>query len=337
MNDKIKIGVVGAGIYGKHHIDTYLRLNEVEEVIVCDTNSVQLESFTKEYGLKGYSSVNKMVNNVKLDAVSICTPDPYHFEPLKDAINGGIKNILCEKPLTTSSEQANEIRELAEKNNVNIFIDFHKRWDPAYNAIRDKIKINNDKIIRGYMSLDDIIDVPLNWFNWTEKSSPAWFVGTHCVDLMRYITESEVTKVYATANKGVLKKHGIDVYDNISALLTFSDGSNWALENNWILPNSYPKSNDGQLVIVTDKQYFKNESYRGLKTYDESGASLPNYIFMNYEENKASGFGLEPMIDFVHNIVYGSEVRADLYDGIETTKIIEAIHYSVETGEVIFF
>lgn len=47
------------------------------------------------------------------------------------------------------------------------------------------------------------------------------------------------------------------------------DGSSWTVENSWILPNTYPKSNDGQLVIVTEHKYLKNESYRGVKTYTD--------------------------------------------------------------------
>lgn len=95
MKNTVKIGVVGAGIYGKYHIATYLSLDEVEEVVICDTDNNKLDSVTTEYDLKGYSSVQEMVDEIELDAIAICTPDPYHFEPLKDAINGGIKNILC--------------------------------------------------------------------------------------------------------------------------------------------------------------------------------------------------------------------------------------------------
>lgn len=331
----IKLGVVGAGIYGKYHILTYKSLKKVEKLVICDMNKDRLENAKKEFGVEGYLSIKEMINNEKLDAVAICTPDPYHYEPLKDCIEHGIKHILCEKPITTSLSEAREIEKLAEENDVKIYVDFHKRWDPAYNAIRNKIISENDKVVRGYMSLDDVIDVPMKWFNWADKSSPTWFVGVHCIDLMRYITGSEVKKVYAVGTKKVLKEEGIDSYDSISATMTFDDGSNWTLENSWILPNSFPKSNDGQLIVLTEKQYFKNESYRGLKTYDQNKESLPNYIFMNFEEGNINGFGLEPMIDFVKAVEYGSDYKSVLIDGVKATEIAEAIHKSLETGEII--
>lgn len=331
----INLGIVGAGIYGTYHILTFKSLKEVNKLVICDMDKKTLEKAKNKYGLDGYLSVKEMIEKEKLDAISICTPDPYHFEPLKDAIKAGVKHIFCEKPVTTSVEQAKEIEKLAKENNVNIYIDFHKRWDPAYNAIRNKILAENDTVIRGYMSLDDVIDVPTKWFNWADKSSPTWFVGIHCIDLMRYITGSEVKSVYARGTKKILKSKDIDSYDSISAILNFEDGSNWTLENSWTLPNSFPKSNDGQLIILTEKQYFKNESYRGLKTYDQNKESLPNYIFMNFEEKEVSGFGLEPMIDFVYTVEYGKNYRALLEDGIKATQVAEAIHKSVESGEVI--
>lgn len=331
----ITLGVVGTGIYGKYHIQTYTSLPEVERVVLCDQNEELLNKTKEQYGLDGYTSVTEMLNNEHLDAVAICTPDPYHFIPVKDAICAGVKNILCEKPITTDVSEALEIERLAKENDVHIYVDFHKRWDPAYNCMRDKINKEHDTVVRGYMSLDDVIDVPLNWFTWAHKSSPTWFVGIHCVDLMRYITGSEVTRVYANGTKRVLKAQGVDSYDSISAQLTFADGSVWTLENSWILPNSFPKSNDGQLIILTEKQYFKNESYRGVKTYDQKKESLPNYIFMNFGEDSVDGFGLSPMVDFVRTVEYGTPYRATLEDGIAATKVVAAIHQSVEEKRVI--
>lgn len=331
---KLTIGVVGAGIYGEYHVRTFINNPYIEKVIVCDRNPEILSKVTEAYGLTGYSEVSEMIENENLDGISICTPDPYHFEPLKAAIEGGIKKILCEKPLATTKEEIDEIVRLAETHDADIMVDFHKRWDPAYNSIKNSIINNDDKVVRGYMSLDDKIDVPLNWFTWTDKSSPAWFVGTHCYDLVRYITESEVKKVYAVSSNNVMKSLGHDTEDNLSAILTMADGSTWTIENNWILPNSFPKSNDGQLVVVSEKQYFKNESYRGLTSYDQVKANIPNYIFMDFE-GTPSGFGLEPMIDFIENIVNNKPYRSLLHDGYQASLIALAVHESARTGQVV--
>ena len=334
--NKVKIGVVGAGIYGSYHIRTYKCHPYVEKVVFCDLNEERKKIVEEKYGVKGYTTVKEMIVAEQLDAVSIATSDPYHFEPCKEAIESGIKYLLIEKPMALTVSECEEIIRLADEYGVKISVDFHKRWDPAYNCIKTDIKSEDKKIIRGYMSLDDVIAVPENWFTWTDKSSPAWFLGVHCYDLIRYITESEVEKVYAVGNKEVLKKKGYSTWDNIQAVLTMKDGSNWTVETSWILPNTFPKSNDGQLVIITENKYFKNESYRGVKSYSDKKQGIPNYIFMNFDENSASGFGLEPMQEFIEDIVEGKEFRTTAYDGLQATKIAAAVHESAETGTVIY-
>ena len=58
---------------------------------------------------------------------------------------------------------------------------------------------------------------------------------------------------------------------------------------------------------------------------------------MNFAEDKASGFGLEPMQEFVANIVQQKEFRTTAFDGLQATKIAFAVHESAETGKVIYF
>ena len=168
---KLTIGVVGAGIYGNYHIHTYCCDKNVERVVFCDLNEERRIATADKYQITGYKTVKEMIAQEQLDAISIATPDPYHFEPAKDAMEAGIKYLFIEKPLATSVKECEELIALAEKHGVKISVDFHKRWDPAYNAIRDEIKKDEDTFIRGYMALDDIIDVPRKWFTWTDKSS----------------------------------------------------------------------------------------------------------------------------------------------------------------------
>ncbi|GAA0107902.1 MULTISPECIES: Gfo/Idh/MocA family protein [Clostridium] len=332
---KLKSGVVGAGIYGLHHVKTYLFNDDIEKVVFCDLNKDLREKVEKEYNIKGYESVSDMLDNEDLDIVSIATPDPYHFEPAKLVIERGI-DVLIEKPLATSVEECEELVRLAKEKNVRVAVDFHKRWDPAYIAIKDEAKKEESgKFIRGYMSLDDVIDVPMKWFNWAHKSSPAWFLGVHCYDIIRFITDSEVKEVFAVGNKGLLESKGIDSYDSVQAILKMEDGSNWVVENSWIIPNGFPKANDGQLVILTENRYFKNESYRGLNYYTPNTPKIPNYIFMDYKNGKASGFGLDPIKDFIKDVKSGNKFIADEIDGLKATLIAAAVHKSLETGEVV--
>ena len=333
--ESLSIGVVGAGIYGNYHLRTFLCDPQVSNVAVCELNEKRRLEAQERYGIKGYASVRGMIEAEDLDAITIATSDPYHFEPARDAIEAGISYLLIEKPLATTVEECETLMRLAEDKGVRIALDFHKRWDPAYNCMRDEMIRGGDTVLRGYMSLDDIIAVPESWFTWSAQSSPSWFLGVHCYDLIRYMTGAEAVKVYAQGSKRVLQSRGIDTWDTLTATLTMSDGAAWTVDTSWVLPNTFPKSNDGQLVILTDRCYLKNESYRGVKNYTDKKEDLPNYLFMNFEKDKASGFGLEPMQEFVSDILHGRAFRSTAFDGLQATRIAAAVHASAESGHVI--
>ena len=176
----MNVAVVGAGIYGINHVNAYTWNPNTNLVAVCDLNKEITDRIAEEYNVKTYNDVNEMLDNEEIDAVSIATPDAFHMDPALAAIRHG-KPILVEKPLATTSEDAKKILAEAEKYNVRVAVDYHKRWDPAAINVRNELQNEESGApIRGYMCMDDIIDVPTEWFNWADKSSPVHFLGTHC-------------------------------------------------------------------------------------------------------------------------------------------------------------
>ena len=147
--------------------------------------------------MKTYNDMEEMLKSEEIDAVSVATPDPYHKDPVMTAIRYG-KDVLVEKPLATTSADAYDIIEAAEKAGVRVMVDYHKRWDPASIAVKNKLAdAGTGKPVRGYMRMDNVYDVAINWLNWSSDSSPVHFVGTHCYDLIRWYMGCEVVQVYA--------------------------------------------------------------------------------------------------------------------------------------------
>lgn len=333
---KLKVAVVGAGIYGINHINAYKWNPNAKLVAVCDLNETLRKKIGEEFQVKTYAQVKDMLEQEEIDAVSIATPDCYHAAPALEAIRHG-KDVLIEKPLATTIEDAREIIAEAEKAKVRVAVDYHKRWDPASIQLKNELeKPSAGKPLRGYMSMDDIIDVPTKWFNWADKSSPVHFLGTHCYDLIRWYMGCEVTQVYAVGTKEYLKSQGVDTYDTIQAFLTFENGCHWTVENSWVLPTGFAKNNDGRTQILTTNTLLRVDSQnRGVEIYDDSKCRTPNYCFMQMFEGRPVGFGYDPIYDFVRCIQYDLPFVADAKDGLEAEKIAEAVHKSVETKSVV--
>jgi len=247
------------------------------------------------------------------------------------------KDVLVEKPLATTIEDARSIIAAAMKHSVRVAVDYHKRWDPAAIQLKNELeKPTTGKPIRGYMNMDDIIDVPTKWFSWADQSSPVHFLGTHCYDQIRWYMGCEVEEVYAVGTKEVLKARGIDTYDTIQAFLRFENGCYWTVENSWIYPNGFAKNNDGRTQILTEHALLRADSQdRGVEIYDSTKGRTPNSYFLLNQNGCPFGFGIEPINDFVRCIRHNLPFIADASDGLEAEKIAEAVHQSVETGEKI--
>lgn len=332
----LQVAVIGAGIYGQNHLNAYKWNPNANLVAICDKNAEVAERAAREYGAKAYTNMEEMLQKESIDAVSIATPDPYHKEPVLTAIRYG-KDVLVEKPLATTSTDAYAIIQAAEEKGVRVMVDYHKRWDPASVAVKNKLEEKESgKPIRGYMRMDNIYDVAENWLTWSGDSSPVHFVGTHCYDLIRWYMGCEVTEVYAVGHKGILQAKGIDTYDTITAHLTFENGCTWTVENAWILPNGFAKADDGCTEILCENVMIRVDSQkRGVEFFDDKKLYTPNICFMLNQGGRLRGFGIDPLYDFVDCILEDKPFLANLNDGLEAERIAEAVHRSADTHQII--
>ena len=333
---KLNIAVVGAGIYGKNHLDAYTSNPNVNLVAVCDLKKEITDKVEQDYQVKTYNDMEEMLKSEEIDAVSVATPDPYHKDPVMTAIRYG-KDVLVEKPLATTSADAYDIIEAAEKAGVRVMVDYHKRWDPASIAVKNKLAdAGTGKPVRGYMRMDNVYDVAINWLNWSSNSSPVHFVGTHCYDLIRWYMGCEVVQVYAVGHKGILQEKGVDTYDSITAILEFENGCTWTVENAWILPNGFAKADDGCSEILCEHAMIRVDSQkRGVEFFDDQKQYTPNICFIQNHNGRAIGFGIDPLNDFVDCILHDKPFVANLNDGLEAELIAEAVHKSADTRQVV--
>ncbi|MGF1704107.1 hypothetical protein L4D09_27865 [Photobacterium makurazakiensis] len=104
----------------------------------------------------------------------------------------------------------------------------------------------------------------------------------------------------------------------------------------WVLPNSLPKANDGRSFILTENKYLRADAQdRGYEIFGKEKASTPNYNFINYPNGLASGYGIQPIHDFVDSIVNGTPYLVTGLDGLKATEICNAVHRSLEIGKVV--
>ena len=237
MRAQLKAGVIGLGILGIQHMRYLAERPEVDVAAVADIRAEKAEAAAASIGAQAYSDYGQMLREHRLDLVAVATPDPLHRDPVMAAIAAGVPNIMLEKPLATTWDDAQAIADAAEKARTRIFINFANRGSPLDQATYYVIQRGLlGEIVYGEVHLDDNIVVPTQMWGarsreWAAGSSTAHFLLSHVSDFLRWVlAPADVTEVYAITQRRVL---GVtpDLYD---AFLTFSSGAKFRIKAEWI-------------------------------------------------------------------------------------------------------
>ncbi len=129
---EIKIGVVGLGHLGNYHLQKYEKIDDCEVVAVSDTLIERARKAADTYHCLAFSDYRDLLD--KVDAVSIAVPTGEHFKVARDFLATGI-DVLVEKPICATIEEADELIRLASKNNLILQVGFVERFNPAIMAL----------------------------------------------------------------------------------------------------------------------------------------------------------------------------------------------------------
>ncbi|MEM0519430.1 MULTISPECIES: Gfo/Idh/MocA family protein [Aequorivita] len=132
----LKAGVLGAGHLGKIHLKLLQQSTKYELVGFYDASKEASEKIESEFGYKSFPSMESLIDASEM--VVVVTPTSKHFECAKMVINAG-KHLFIEKPITQTVTQAEEIRDLAKLKKVRGQVGQVERFNPAFQAIKDKI------------------------------------------------------------------------------------------------------------------------------------------------------------------------------------------------------
>ncbi|EAZ95879.1 oxidoreductase, Gfo/Idh/MocA family protein [Flavobacteria bacterium BAL38] len=133
----LKVGVLGAGHLGKIHLRLLNQSEKYELVGFYDAFEENANKVAAEFGYKKFDSIAELIAAV--DVVDVVTPTMQHFDCAKQVIEAG-KHIFIEKPISNTVEEAEKIIELSKKFNVKGQVGHVERFNPAFTAVKDKIK-----------------------------------------------------------------------------------------------------------------------------------------------------------------------------------------------------
>lgn len=136
-NKILRVGIVGTGAMGTNHLRVVNSIPQFKLTCAADINRKNLESSCFPYSIEAFSDYREMAALV--DAVMISTPTESHHEICKYFLNLK-KNVLIEKPITKTLQQAEELNQIAEKNHLILAVSHPERFNPAVEFINPMVK-----------------------------------------------------------------------------------------------------------------------------------------------------------------------------------------------------
>jgi predicted dehydrogenase len=258
----VRFGVIGYGYWGPNIVRNVSGLEHGQLVAICDQSAAALKRASRLYpGVQLTSDSREILTSPDIDTVAVVTPVWTHFELAKAALENG-KHVFVEKPFTSTTQQAEELIELAAKKNLQIMVDHTFLFSGAVKKIRDIV----DKGTLGSLYYFDSTRVNLGLFQ--HDVSVVWDLAPHDLSIMDHILRVKPEAVVTTG-----AKHVNDLADMAFITVYFPGNLIAHINVNWLSPVKVRMT----LIGGKDKMLVWNdlEPDEKIKVYDK-GVDITN-------------------------------------------------------------
>lgn len=339
----MKYALIGCGRISPNHISAALN-NNLEIVGICDVLQEKIiekkEMFKEIINVNEYLDYKEMLEKEKPTLVAIATESGKHAQIAIDCLNSGA-NVIIEKPIALSLEDADKIIEAAQKNNLKVCACHQNRFNKAIQKIRKSLE-NGDfgKLLHGTAHIRWNRDI--NYYKqapwrgtWEQDGGALMNQCIHNIDLLRWMMGNDVEEVMAYTDR--LTHDYIDAEDLGVAILKFSNGSYGIIEGT---TNVYPRNLEETLYIFGDKGTAKagGSSVNKIEVWKmENGENEQEVIEQFCEVHKnVYGLGHTPLYkDVIDAINDNRQPYVDGYAGRRALELVLAIYLSAKEGKPI--
>ncbi len=223
----LRAGVIGLGMMGRNHVRVWDEAVEgVDLVAVADPDPAAVARATAGRRAHGFEDSDRMLAEEELDLVSIVAPTSLHLPVTLAALRAGA-NVLVEKPIAATREEATEMINAAGAAGRMLTVGHIERFNPAIRELRRRLaagdlgRIFQVKATRLGPFPARIRDVGV-----------VVDLAPHDLDVMRYLVDSEPIRLYAETERRIHTEHE----DLFNGIIKFANGVVGVLDINWLTP-----------------------------------------------------------------------------------------------------
>jgi len=333
---QVKIGIIGLGIMGRKAAEVFLRNPNAEVAAAADINEATLRKSSDILNIpKCYQDYKEMLAKEELDAVYVATPDWDHYQPVINALRAG-KHVGVEKPMTTSLKEASDIVSLVKKTGLKLQVSYNHRWLSPYHETWRMIREGKiGRPLLGYARKNNPIFVPTEMLSWAARSTPAWFLSSHDIDLMSWWFDSDPVEAHAYGTKQVLVARGIDTYDAIQGQVKYANGNYATFEAAWIYPNTHPGMPDSFMEVIGSEGHMHlDRKMEAIEMSTKEKFMWPRSFLNCNIFGEWEGAFPACLNSFIKDIAENREPVVSARAGWRTTAALDAIHRSLVSNKI---
>ncbi len=330
----VRVALIGYGYWGPNLARNFHQLPESNFVLCCDQDGARLALAKKMYPhVNTTTNVSEVWNNAHIDAVVIATPVRTHFELAKTALESG-KHVLVEKPLTTNSQEAEELIRVATAKKRVLMVGHTFEYNPAVLKVKELIHQGElGQIFYAYSTR-------VNLGKLQRDLNALWSIAPHDISILLCLFDQMPAEVSARGNSYL--KAGVD--DVVFVSLLFPNQVSAYVHASWLDPSKIRR-----MTIVGSKRmvvYDDVESEGKVKIYDKGVLKVDHgEIFGEFQYKLHSGDIHIPKIDlteplrnecahFLECVAKGTAPKTDGANGLRVIKVLEAAQRSLEKNGV---
>ncbi len=339
----MKYALIGCGRISPNHIAA-AKANGLEFVGLCDLDRNRICDKVTKFGLEKvhqYTDYHEMLQKERPELVAIATESGKHAAIALDCIEAGC-NLIIEKPLALSLEDADAIIGKAKEKGVKICTSHQNRFNKSIQKIRDAVE-------KGRFGRMFYGTAHIRWCRNREYYAQAGWRGTweqdggalmnqciHNIDLLRWMMGDDIDEVIGMTDQ--LNHPYIEAEDLGIALVKFKNGAYGIIEGTTDL---YPKNLEETLYLFGEKGTVKAggqsvnriEEWRFSDTLDD-----PEQVIAQFAENPPNvyGFGHTPLYaDMIDAIEHDRAPYVDAEAGKRALELVLAIYKSAAAGKAV--
>lgn len=326
----MNIGIVGLGYWGPNLVRNFLSADGVEKVICFDVQKERMEKVAKKFPMvETVSAYDELLQRKDIAAIALSTPVPTHFPLGLKALEAG-KHLLLEKPMAATSEEAEKLIEVAERQKVLLMVDHTFIYTGSVRKIKEIV----DRGELGEILYFDSVRVNLGLFQ--HDTNVLWDLAPHDLSIMDYLIKQKPVAVSAI---------GISHYntqeDMAYMTVFFSDKLIAHFHVNWLSPVKVRKILLGgakHMVVYDDMEASEKVKVynKGVDVHDKEEVykTLVQYrIGDMYAPKIDQTEALSLMAaEFVECIRSGKKPTSGGQSGLNIVRILVAADRSMNTG-----